>query len=141
MRINTLSSALRRSRGFSLIELMVVITIIALLSGVVALNLFGAVGDAKRTTAKGDIATLSAALDLYKLDKGRYPGELSELRQPTKKNPDGFIKKLNKDPWGNPYDYQRLDRGYKLVSFGADGAAGGEGEDADVDPLNEENDE
>lgn len=139
MRNNTLARRLRRNRGFNLIELMVVITIIALLAGVVALNLFGAVEDAKRTKAKDDIANMSTALDLYKLEKGRYPSELRELTQPTKKHPDGIMKKLPKDPWDNDYVYEKRDRSYLLKSLGADGADGGEGEDADVDPLNEEN--
>jgi general secretion pathway protein G len=138
MRTHSLSRHLRRSRGFNLIELMVVITIIALLSGVVALNLFGAVGDAKRTKSAQDIALFATALDLYKLEKGRYPNELRELTQATKRNPDGFVKKIRKDPWENDYVYQRADRGYTLISYGADGAEGGEGEDADVNPLEDE---
>lgn len=132
------SHRLRRARGFSLIELMVVITIIALLSGVVALNLFGAVGEAKRTTAEEHITQYATALDLYKLEKGRYPNELRELTQATKRNPDGFVKRIRKDPWENDYVYQRVDRGYTLISYGADGAEGGEGDDEDVDPFNED---
>ena len=85
-----------------------------------ALNLFGAVEDAKRTKAKDDIANMGTALDLYKLEKGRYPSELRELTQPTKKNPDGLLKKLPKDPWDNDYIYEKRDRTYLLKSLGAD---------------------
>lgn len=129
----------RRVEGFSLIELMVVITILALLAGVVSVRLFSAAGQARRTVAKTDIASIGKALGFYKLEKHKYPSELRELLEPTKNWAKGFVERIPKDPWGNDYLYQRQDaETFLLKSLGANGQEGGEGEDADISNQDED---
>jgi len=123
-----------KKRGFSLIELMVVITIIAMLAGGVALYLFGALEEARAARAKSDITKFGSALAMYKLKSGKYPETLEDLTKPLKGMKKGFVEDaIPKDPWDNDYVYQRTDSGYELKSLGADGQEGGEGEDADID--------
>jgi general secretion pathway protein G len=132
----------RRKRGFSLIELMVVITIIAMLAGGVALYLFGALDEARTARAKADIADLGKALSLYRMKAGKYPEALDELAQPLEGMKKGFVEDaVPQDPWGNDYFYQRTDDGYVLKSLGADGQEGGEGENADIDNKTKKEDE
>jgi general secretion pathway protein G len=130
---------LRDERGFTLIELLVVIIILGLLAGLVGPRLFGRVGQSKQATARAQIELLGAGLDQYRLDVGSYPGTLDALvRNPGAANWNGpYLKKpaVPKDPWGNIYQYKCCpgDHGeYDLWSYGADGAPGGEGENADV---------
>src|SRR5712691_11982553 len=129
------------SRGFSLIELLVVIIILGLLVGLVGPRLFGRVGQSKTAAARAQIELLGAALDQYRLDVGRYPdtgqGLDMLMRNPGTPNWSGpYLKKdVPKDPWGNAYKYrccpgQHGD--YDLWSEGADGQPGGEGENADI---------
>lgn len=132
--------------GFTLIEILVVIAVIAMLAALVAPNVFQHVGTAKDATARSQIELLGAALDAYRLDNGRYPTTdqgLEALRvhpniQPLPSNWNGpYLRKdVPLDPWGLPYLYLSPGeinlRGYDLLSFGADGEVGGEGEDADV---------
>ena len=130
-----MARTVRRSvRGFSLIELMVVITIIGLLSTVVALHLFGAVETGRRTKARADLHELETALGIYRLKKGVYPPSLEVLRESLPPDyPGGIVKTLRPDPWGHPYDYGlKPDGTFTLVSHGADGSAGGDGAAADV---------
>jgi general secretion pathway protein G len=123
----------KKNRGFSLIELMVVITIIAMLAGGVAIFLFGAVGEARQASAKSDISKFDTALALYRLKAGKYPESLEDLTKPVEGQKEAYLPDgVPKDPWGKDYDYQRTEAGYTLRSFGKDGAEGGEGEDADV---------
>src|SRR5215218_5047212 len=136
---------LRRSRGFTLIEILVVIVVIAILATLVAPNIFQHVGAAKGATAKSQIEMLGAALDAYRLDNGRYPateqGLESLWEKPTIDPPANWRspylrKPVPLDPWGRPYAYlspgQVNPQGYDLLSYGADGKPGGEGEDADI---------
>jgi len=127
--------------GFTLIELLVVIIILGLLVGLVGPRLFGRVGQSKTAAARAQIELLGAALDQYRLDVGRYPdtgqGLDMLMRNPGTPNWSGpYLKRdVPKDPWGNAYKYrccpgQHGD--YDLWSEGADGAPGGEGENADV---------
>lgn len=132
---------IQSSRGFSLIELLVVLVILGLLAGVVAPNVMNKLGGAKSKTAKLQIEDLSAALDMFSLDVGRYPNSDEGLDALTKG--DGvtnwagpYLKKTTvpADPWGNAYHYKAPgDHGaFDLYSLGADNAEGGEGENADL---------
>jgi general secretion pathway protein G len=133
---------LRRSRGFTLIELMVVLVIIGVLGALIVPNLIDRADDARVTAAKTDINNLVQALKLYKLDNQRYPSAEQGLdalvRRPTvgaiPPNWKPYVDKLPGDPWGRPYQY--LNPGVRgeidVFSFGADGQPGGEGKDADI---------
>ena len=128
-------------RGFTLIELLVVIIVLGLLVGLVGPRLFGRVGQSKQAAARAQIELLGAALDQYRLDIGSYPNSGQGLdalqRNPNVNNWNGpYLKKsVPKDPWGNAYRYRCCPGQfgeYDLWSEGADGAPGGEGENADV---------
>ena len=129
-------------RGFSLVELLVVIIILGLLAGLVGPRLFGRVGQSKQAAARAQIELFSAALDQYRLDVGAYPPSGSGLEALVKNssaaNWNGpYLKKnaVPMDPWGKPYQYKCCpgDHGdYDIWSLGADGAPGGDGENADV---------
>ena len=130
--------------GFTLVELMVVIVIIGLLATIVALNVLPATGTARVEKAKADIATLGQALDQYRLDNINYPTAAeglnaliappATLAQPQRYRQGGYIKKLPDDPWGHAYQYRvpGTRGGFDIVSLGADGQPGGEGENADI---------
>ena len=128
-------------KGFTLIELLVVIIVLGLLAALVAPRLFGKVGKAKQNTARAQIENFVTALEAFRLDVGRYPTTaegLNALRtKPANvKNWDGpyLSKEVPLDPWGNPYVYKSPgDHGdYDIISYGADGSPGGEGENKDV---------
>ena len=123
-------SSNRAPRGFSLIEVMIVVVIIGLLAGVVTYATREYLERAKRQRARADIAVLTGAVDAFYLDKGRYP----ENQEALKVLVPGFIKSLPSDPWGRPYQYVQPGRraAYEIVSYGADGREGGSGADADV---------
>lgn len=133
---------LRDERGFTLIELIVVIIILGLIVGLVGPRIFGRVGQSKQAAARAQIELLGAALDQYRLDVGSYPaagqGLDALVRNPGVANWNGpYLKKpaIPKDSWGNPYHYKCCpgDHGdYDIWSYGADGAPGGEGENADI---------
>ena len=131
-------------RGFTLIEIMVVVVIMGILAALVVPKLMGRTDDARIIAARQDIATVMQALKLYRLDNQRYPtteqGLQALLTKPTTGpasdgwKSGGYIDKLPKDPWGNPYQY--LSPGIKgevdVFSYGADGQPGGAGNDADI---------
>lgn len=128
-------------RGFTLIELLIVLVILSLLAALVGPALVERLKPAKRTVAQAQIEEFMAALDNYYVDVGRYPSTeegLQALREKpaSAKKWDGpYLKKeIPMDPWGNPYVYRAPGRngGYEIVSYGADGKEGGEGENADV---------
>ncbi len=135
---------LRNRAGFTLIEIMVVIVILGLLAALVVPKLIGRTEEAKKTQTRVQIKSLQQALELFKLDNGFYPttdqGLDALVRSPeagrTPKNyrKGGYIDRVPKDPWGNPYVYvspgQHGD--FDISSYGADGVQGGEGEDADI---------
>ncbi|WP_148716366.1 type II secretion system major pseudopilin GspG [Chitinolyticbacter meiyuanensis] len=130
------------ARGFTLLELLVVILIIAMLAGYVGPRLFGKVGEARSKTAAGQMKSLSDALDQYRLDNGGYPTTEQGLGALTAKPADAnkwngpyLTKEVPKDPWDRPYVYKRPGengREFDLLTLGADGKAGGSGEDADI---------
>lgn len=132
------------ARGFTLIEIMVVVVIMGILAALVVPKLMGRADDARIIAAKQDIATVMQALKLYKLDNQRYPtteqGLQALIAKPTEGpaangwKTGGYLDKLPKDPWGNPYQY--LSPGIKgevdVISLGGDGQPGGVGNDTDI---------
>jgi len=135
-------SARAHQRGFTLLEIMVVVAIIAILSTVVVLNLVGKTHEASVARAKGDIQALTQALQLYKMDNFSYPTTQQGL-EALQSRPDGnppapnwkqYVTKLPNDPWEQPYQYlspgQHGD--FDVYSTGADRKPGGEGENADI---------
>lgn len=137
---------INNNRGFTLIEIMVVIVILALLAALVGPKLMGRTDDAKVTDARVQIKNIETALKLYKLDSGNYPATEQGLAALITKPTVGIIpnnykeggylesKKIPKDPWGNDYLYVSPGEhgDYDLFSYGADGAKGGEGKNADI---------
>jgi general secretion pathway protein G len=139
---------LRRDRGFTLIEIMVVVIIIGLLAAIIVPTVVSKVDDAKVSKAKADIQALETALTEFRLDNSKYPtseqGLAALTTQPTDPSikhwrPGGYIQRISKDPWGNEYQYVypgTHGKEYDLFSLGADGAPGGEGIDADIGNWN-----
>jgi len=135
---------IRKTKGFTLIEIMVVMVILGLLVALVAPNIMGRGDDARVTTAKAQLRNISSALDMYRLDNSHYPStdqglealvrEPSGFPEPRNWNPDGYLSSVPKDPWGNEYQYVSPGRDgpYDLYSRGADGREGGEGNNAEI---------
>jgi len=132
----------RRQRGFTLIELMVVLAIIGVLAALIVPNVLGRADEARVTAARTDVGNLMQALKLYRLDNQRYPSAEQGLQalvsrptvEPLPLNWKPYLEKLPRDPWGRPYQY--LNPGahgeVDVLSLGADGQPGGEGFNADV---------
>ncbi len=131
-----------RAAGFTLIELMVVLVIIGVLAALIVPNVLQRADDARVTAARTDISNLMQALKLYRLDNQRYPTSEQGLQalvakpaaSPIPPNWKPYLEKLPNDPWGRPYQY--ANPGVKgevdVLSLGADGQVGGEGNDADI---------
>ena len=133
---------LQKQKGFSLVEILIAVTIIVLMGGVVAFNLFPELFRSQRDKAALDIDTLKASVQLFQLRESRLPHEgewQSFLFDGSKNHSEPYIdtsayeNREVLDPWSNPYQYRRLtSREYALLSWGMDGAPGGEGGDADI---------
>ncbi len=133
-----------RSRGFTLIEIMVVVVILAVLGALVVPRVLQNVDKARVVRAQSDIRSIETALDLYRLDNFKYPTTEQGLEALVKKPPDpsltnyregGYLKAVPKDPWGNPYHYESPGpdgEPYVIISYGRDGKPGGTGYDADI---------
>jgi len=133
-------------RGFTLIEILVVIIVLGLLAALVGPRILGRVSEAKSATARTQVELLGLALDNYRLDNGAYPTtdqgldalQAKPTREPVPLSWRGpYVKRdVPRDPWGRPYIYKSPGEhnasGYDLSSLGRDGQPGGEGEDADV---------
>ena len=143
---------LHDDRGFTFIEIMVVVAILAILAALVVPRIMGRTDDAKRTAAKVQIRNIEGALQLYKLDNGVYPTTEQSLKAliekpsvgvvPKKWKIGGYLPKLPEDHWGNPYKYlSPVQKGdykveYEITSLGTDGEVGGEGVNADITNWN-----
>jgi len=133
-----------RARGFTLIEIMVVVAILGILAALIVPKVIGRSDEARVVAARQDIGTLMQALKLYRLDNQRYPsteqGLAALLAKPTTAplpanwKTGGYLDRLPRDPWGNPYQYLQpgLHAEVDLFSFGADGQPGGTDLDADI---------
>jgi general secretion pathway protein G len=131
-------------RGFTLIEVMVVIVILGVLAALIVPKVMSRPDEARVTAARQDIGSIIQALKLYKLDNMRYPTTEQGLEALVKKptgapipsnwKGNGYLEKLPKDPWGNPYQYLQPGTHGEIdvISLGADGAPGGDGSDADI---------
>ncbi|BAQ75599.1 general secretion pathway protein G [Pseudomonas sp. Os17] len=134
-----------QQRGFTLIEIMVVVVILGVLAALVVPQIMSRPDQAKAAAAQSDIKAIAMALDIYKLDNHQYPSSQQGLDALVSKpsgnpparnwNPDGYLKRLPIDPWGNAYQYRvpgARGTGYDLFSFGADGKLGGDGLNAEI---------
>ena len=123
-------------RGFTLIEILVVMAIIGMLAVIVAPNIFNQQAGAQIDAALSQISSLEAALDTYRLDVGEYPDSLEGLRENISGraawNGPYLRRDVPLDPWGNEYVYDSNGREFTLSSYGPDGEQGGEGDDADI---------
>lgn len=131
-----------KERGFTLIEVMVVVVILGVLGALIVPNIIGRPDEARVTKAKLDVQNIGNALEYYRLDNGFYPStdqglealvsEPSGFPEPRNWSPEGYLDKLPVDPWGETYLYFNEDRTIDVYSFGADMQEGGEGVDADI---------
>jgi general secretion pathway protein G len=143
-RIELAASRTRRQRGFTLIEIMVVIAILGILAALIVPKIMSRPDEARRVAAKQDIGSIMQALNLYRLDNGRYPTQEQGLPAliskpttdpvPNNWKDGGYLDKLPSDPWGHTYQY--LNPGVHgeidVFSYGSDGKPGGDGNDADI---------
>ncbi len=130
--------------GFTLIEIMIVVVILGVLAALVVPNMMGKAGDARQVAAASDLRAIANALDMYRLENFTYPSTDQGLKALVEKpsgyppaphwNPNGYLRKLPKDPWGNDYLYisPGTENDFDLLTLGGDGRSGGSGEAKDV---------
>ena len=128
---------MRKNRGFTMIELLIVIVILGLLASLVAPKFFSQLSTAERGVASAQMNAFETALDTYRLDMGSYPAKLEDLRKSDKPRWDGpyLPKAVPLDPWGNPYIYKVPGENgapYSIMTYGADGQAGGKDNNEDI---------
>ena len=151
IKMNTRAMKARAQQaGFTLVEIMVVVIIIGLLAGIVVPNVMDNLDKANVQKARADFSSLQTALKLYRIDNFNYPTTEQGLEAlvtkssiaPVPRNfkSGGYIDNLNKDPWGNDYQYMSPGEGheYDIYSLGADGVSGGEGQNADISVWDEQ---
>lgn len=133
-----------QQQGFTLLEIMIVVAILGILAAMVAPNIMGRPDQARTVKAQQDVLQIGGALDLYRLDNHRYPTQEQGLQAlmeapyseplPVNYSPNGYLRTLPEDPWGQPYQY--LNPGVRgpidIFSWGANGLEGGEGIDAEI---------
>ena len=132
----------RADNGFTLIEIMVVVVIIAIVAALFVPNVIGRGDQARRMAVVNDLRGVGTTLDLYRLDNARYPSTDQGLEalvskphglpEPMNYNPGGYARKVPTDPWQNPFVYIDAGESFELYSLGADGKEGGEGAAADI---------
>ncbi|MFK7821661.1 MAG: type II secretion system major pseudopilin GspG [Planctomycetaceae bacterium] len=133
----------QKRSGFSLVELIVVMVIIGMLASIVTLATRRYLISAKQTTARAEISKMVEAIDSFYAENGRYPTNeegLDVLANPLDGSGDGYLKKVNKDPWKRDYEYNSPGRdnlAYEVLCLGGDGREGGEGEDKDITSYDE----
>lgn len=130
------------ARGFTLIEIMVVIVIIGIIGALIVPNIVGRQDQAQVTAAESDLRALGNALEMYKLDNSAYPSTEQGLEalverptgfpEPRNWQAGGYVRSLPTDPWGNPYQYLATGGHFELLSYGADGQPGGEGNAGEI---------
>lgn len=128
--------------GFTLLEIMVVMVILAVLGAMIVPNIMGRPDEARLTAAQNDLRSIANSLNMYRLDNFRYPTtdqglaalvEAPDLPpEPRNWNPEGYLPKVPEDPWGSPYQYLSNGETFELYSLGADGVEGGEGNATDL---------
>jgi len=140
----------RRHKGFSLIEIMVVLVIIGMLASIVGPNVINVLSSGNKQKVKADFSSFETALKMYKVENYVYPSSEQGLDalvskptsapEPRNYPAEGYIPKLPNDPWGNPYQYISPgdSKPYDIYSLGADGINGGEGDDADMSVWDEQ---
>jgi len=140
--MNSPSARTSLQRGFTLIEIMVVVIILGILVSLIAPNVFGVLDDAEVTATRVQMRNLEVALDTYRMNHSRYPSSeqgLEALINPPGRQ-RGYIERVPKDQWDNEFQYRSpgLDGDYDLYSLGRDGQQGGEGTDADINSRQED---
>lgn len=131
----------KKQDGFTLIEIMVVLIIIAIMASFVVPSVINRPDQARLTKVKNDILTIESALDLYKLDNGTYPSNDKGLEALIEDEDNLYLKRLPLDPWNEPYQYSNPGKNSKIdiFSLGADSQLGGNGNDKDIGNWNLEN--
>ena len=126
-----MKKSINNTKGFTLIEVMVVVVILGMLAGIVAMGVRRFLVQGRITAAKVQLKEFQKCLKFYKNEHGVYPRSLDKLTEKDK-NGDRYLSKIPKDPWGKSYHYRNMGSSYEIVTYGADGREGGKGEDADI---------